>query len=203
MQEITESGVRGFLRWLQIVQPDIYKKAAPLIARQVPAAFGDYNAGGWRTAGMTPAQAVEQLGYIGDTMPEIIVTGGSTPISYTGGAPLFDTGPITVAAPPTIDVAMAANQGGASSGTTDLIGSIVKGISSLYLGKKQADIQQQVVNTQLQRAALGLPPLPQSLSQLGVPMVNVGLSGSTGWIVGGGIAAVFALLMFGGRRGRR
>jgi hypothetical protein len=205
MEQITDTGIRGFLKWFATVQPGLYKKVAPKLPSATPQAFSDYHAGGWRVAGLSNSQAVAKLSGLGDTLPDITVTGASAaaPITYSGSSPLFDASGITVAAPPTIDVSTAANTGGESTGTTDLIGNIVKGISALYLTKQQANIQQQVVNTQLQRAALGLPPLPTSLNNLGVPMVNVGLSSGLG---GGlaiaaavGIGLVFFSKMFGGR----
>ena len=206
MTQINETGIRGFLKWLAQEQPGIYAKAAPKIASDVPAAFTDYHQGGWRIAGKTHSQAIASLGYIGDTLPAIDVSAASLgqPITVNLSPSMLGTDFSNAPAPAAVDVATAADSGGASSGTTDLIGNIVKGISSLYLGKKQADIQQQVVNTQLQRAALGLPPLPQSLSQLGVPQVNVGLSsGTSTLVIGGGIAALIALVMLSGRRGSR
>lgn len=188
MDEIKETGVNGFLKWLQTVQPGIYKQVAPKISQQVPEAFSDYHAGGWRTAGLSNSQAVAKLNGLGD--------------SFDISAPSFDSS--VLGAAPTVDVSDAANSGGSSSSITDTIGGIVKGISSLYLTKQQADIQQQVVNTQLQRAALGLPPLPTSLSNLGVPQVSVGLTTGTGGALMIGGLALVGVMMFGflGRKGR-
>lgn len=178
MNEINETGVRGFLKWYQQAQPGLYKKIAPEVAKHVPAAFTDYHNGHWKIAGLGQSDALQQL----SVDPSLIRA-------------------------PTVDVSTAANDGAASSSITDTISNIVKGISTLYLTKKQADIQQQVVNTQLQRAAAGLPPLPTSLSNLGVPQVNVGLSGGmgTGLVVAGSVAALlFILKMMSGRaRSRR
>lgn len=194
MNEISETGVRGFLKWLSVAQPDIYKKAAPIIAQKAPEAFSDFHAGGWRTAGMDHAAAVKKLGYIGDTSPIDFSQALNAPIQISASD-------ISLPNMPNVDVSTAANSGSASSSTTDLIGSIVSGISSLYLGKKQADIQQQVVNTQLQRAALGLPPLPSSLANLGVPQVSLGLSsGTSALAIAAGVG--FLALIFFGRRSR-
>lgn len=173
--QITDTGVRGFLKWLKVEQPGIYKQVAPKVSAQVPAAFNDYHAGNWKIAGLGQSDALQQL----------------------------SLDPSLVSAP-TVDVSDAADAGATSTSITDWIGNIVKGVSTLYMTKKQADIQQQVVNTQLARAAAGLPPLSQSLANLGVPQVNVGLQGSTGTmlLVGAGIvAAIFVLpKLLGGRR---
>lgn len=185
------TGIRGFLEWFEEQQPGIAKQLKQALPAKVPAAFSDYHAGGYRTAGMSQDQALTTsaaaLGYLGDVASDA----GLQDIS-------FDPNSVPV---PNVDVTTAANEGAASTGVTDTIASIAKGISSLYLTKQQADIQQQVVNTQLQRAALGLPPLPQSLANLGVPQVNVGLQTGTMSLVavGGGLFLLYLLL---GRRGR-
>lgn len=190
MDEITDTGIKGFLVWLQKAQPGLYKKVAPEVAKKVPEAFSDYHAGMWKVAGLSNSQAVAKLGGLND-VPAVELTSMA-----------FD--PSSVSAPTPVDVSTAANAGGSSTSTTDLIGSIVSGISSLYLTKQQANIQQQVVNTQLQRAALGLPPLPTSLSNLGVPQVSVGLSTGTGsaLAIGGAIIAAMFILpkLMGSRR---
>ena len=196
MQEITDTGIRGFLKWLKTVQPGIYAKVAPQLATKTPAAFSDYHAGGWRIAGLSHSQAVARLNGLGDTTNSLGIS------SPTIDSMAFD--PNSVSAPAPVDVSTAANSGSGSTSTTDLIGSIIQGVSSLYLTKQQANIQQQVVNTQLQRAALGLPPLPTSLTNLGVPQVSVGLSTGTGGalaIAGVGIAGLILFSMLGKRRG--
>jgi len=180
MEEIKETGIRGFLKWLQMTQPAVYAKAAPEIAKNIPAAFSDYHAGGWRTAGLSPSQAVDKLNGLG-IGPEAIQLDSLS----------FDTS--SVSAPKPVDVSTAANEGDASTSTTDLIGGIVKGVSSLWMTKQQVDIQNKVVNTQLARAAAGLPPMNVDLSQYGVPRVSVGLSTGTGTALGIGAAIVAAI----------
>lgn len=169
---INDTGVRGFLKWFRAEQPGLYSKLAKEVSAKVPGAFDDYHNGNWKIAGLGQADAITQL----SVDPSLITA-------------------------PTVDVADAADAGNKSSSITDTISNIVKGISTLYMTKKQADIQQQVVNTQLQRAALGLPPLPQNLANLGVPQVNVGLSSGTG--TGIAVAAVVGLLVLGILKGRR
>ncbi len=193
MDEIKETGIRGFLKWLQVAQPAVYAKAAPQIAKNIPAAFSDYHAGGWRTAGLSPSQAVDKLNGLG-IGPEAIQLDSLS----------FDTS--SVSAPKPVDVSTAANAGDASTSTTDLIGGIVKGVSSLWMTKQQVDIQNKVVNTQLARAAAGLPPMNVDLSQYGVPRVSVGLSTGTGTALGIGaaiVAAIFFLPRLMGGRARR
>jgi hypothetical protein len=171
---ITDTGVRGFLKWLKTQQPGLYPKIAREISDKVPGAFDDYHAGGWRVAGLDQTSALAVMS--------------------------VDPGLIPA---PTVDVSEAADSGGKSSSITDTIASIVKGISSLYLTKKQADVQQQVVNTQLQRAAAGLPPLDASIANLGVPQVSVGLSAGTGTGVAIAVGGALLLMAFGVFSGRR
>jgi hypothetical protein len=195
------SGVRGFLEWLDEQQPGISAKVKTQLPTKVPGAFSAYHAGGWQTAGMSPSQAAAVSAQ--STLGAYRRMGGLGDVSFDNTPPLIaTTQDITNAAatvpPIPIEVTQAADDSSTSTSITDAISGVVKGISSLYLTKQQADIQQQVVNTQLARAAAGLPPLPTSLANLGVPQVSVGLSTGTGTalLIGGGIIA--ALLLFGG-----
>lgn len=194
------SGVRGFLEWLEEQQPGIAARVKTQLPAKVPGAFSAYNSGGWQTAGMSPSQAAaasaaktlgayRRMGGLGDVTDLTLSASDLTPV---------DTSAVDAVNLPNVDVTTAADNTSTSTGITDAIGGIVKGISSLYLTKQQADIQQQVVNTQLARAAAGLPPLPTSLANLGVPQVSVGLSTGTGTalLIGGGI--ILAVMLFGG-----
>ena len=196
--EITDTGVRGFLKWFQTVQPGLYAKVAPEITKRVPTAFSDYHAGGWRVAGLSHADAVTRLNALGSLRD---TTGTGTVYDASGNPVSFNVSSgMTL---PSVDVSTAANAGTTPTTTTSLISNIVSGISALYMTKQQADIQQQVVNTQLARAAAGLPPLPSSLSQLGVPQVSVGLSAGTGtglMIAGVAVAGIFLFGMMGRKR---
>lgn len=190
---ITDTGVRGFLKWFKQEQPGVYKKVAPIIAAKLPQAFSGYHDGGWKTAGMSQNQVramMNRLAGFGDDTIPAIDPNTLAPVDVTA----------SLIGPATVDVSQAANSGPASSSLASAIGSIISGASALYMTKQQLNIQQQVVNTQLQRAAAGLPPLPSSLSNLGVPQVAVGLTAGTG----AGIALIggaFLLLMFmGGKR---
>lgn len=171
---INDGGVRGFLKWFRSQQPGLYAEVARHVSQKVPGAFNDYHAGNWKIAGLGQSEALQQL----SLDPSLVKA-------------------------PTVDVSDAADAGSSTSSITDTISNIVKGISTLYMTKKQADIQQQVVNTQLARAAAGLPPLPQNLANLGVPQVNVGLQSGTGtWLAVGGGLLLLAIL-FGRRRSAR
>lgn len=195
---IIDTGIRGFLKWFKQAQPGIYKKIAGKLPAQVPQAFSGYHEGGWKTAGLSRDQVNammnRQFAGFGDSTVD------------TSDFPDFSLQPVDVtaslSAPPTVDVSQAANTGSTSSTLASAIGSIIAGASSLYMTKQQLDIQNQVVQTQLQRAAAGLPPLPASLSNLGVPQVSVGLSAGTGAGIAlvGGAVLLFLLMSGKGKR---
>lgn len=172
---IQETGVRGYLKWLQTDQPGLYMKVAPIIAQKVPEAFSDRE----------QSQAMGALmGFADDAF-------GTTTFFGSGADPLFDSSASASSSGP--DVASAANSGASSSSIVSSIGNIVSAIGQVYLAKSQVDTLNQVNQIQLQRAAAGLPPLNTSTLQLGVPQVQVGLNSQT--LTGGGIAlGVVALL---------
>jgi len=58
---ITDTGMRGFLKWFKQNQPEIYAKVAPKLAATVPAAFSQYHAGGWKIAGLSAVDARKKL----------------------------------------------------------------------------------------------------------------------------------------------
>jgi hypothetical protein len=225
---ITDTGIRGFLKWFAREQPGLYKKIAPQLPKVAPAAFSDYDNGGWRTAGLSRDDAVDTLNEIyrgsyanrvgmgrlsdyADYLDPIVVygtSGGSTGVNYTSEltapssyvsytAPM--TTPIEATAPPTVDTSTAANNGVSSSAVTSAIGAVIGATSAAYLTSQQAALQNQIIQTQLQRAQSGLAPLTTSLNAAGIPTVSVGasLSGSNLLLLAGlGIGAV--LLLSGG-----
>lgn len=82
--------------------------------------------------------------------------------------------------------------GGQSGGWADTLAQVV---TPIVTGVEQIKL----FNTQLSLAQQGRPPLNTSQMRLpGIP-INFGVQGGTGWLLGG-LAAVAALLLFGGRR---
>lgn len=194
---ITDTGIRGFLKWFKQEQPGIYAKVAPKLSTSVPQAFSGYHDGGWKTAGMSKAQVNammnKQFNGLGDDSSDFIdISNDLTPVEVTADS----------IGPPTVDVAQAANTGSSSSSIASAIGGIIAGASTLYMTQQQLATQQQVVQTQLARAAAGLPPLPASLSNLGVPQVAVGLSAGTSTILVVGGAALLLVLMMSSKKSR-
>lgn len=169
---IQDTGVRGYLKWLQRDQPGLYVLAAPVIAQRVPEAFSDHE----------QSRAMGSLWGFGDDVTD---TASGTSTFFGSSSDSASAG----------DVASVANPGAASPNVTSTISNIVSAIGQVFLAKSQVDTLKQVNNLQLQRAAAGLPPLNTSSLQLGVPQVQVGLNQST--MTGAGIALA-ALVGLGG-----
>lgn len=186
---IQDTGIRGYLKWLQQDQPGIYAAAAPQIAQKVPEAFSDRE------------QSIAQGALMG--LSDDTTSDNSWLLTDSGGG----SGSASAGTTTTTDVASAANSGAVSSGITGAIGNIVSAISQVYLAKNQVNTLNQVNQIQLQRAAAGLPPLNTGSLQLGIPQaqVNLGLS-STTMTAGGVVLAVAAglgLLFALSGRGKR
>jgi hypothetical protein len=203
---ITDTGIRGFLKWFQVEQPGIYKKVAPLIQQKSPEAFSDYEGGEWRVAGLTRDEAVDKLNKLGRLGADLTAVyrgtydlrglgdqGVDFYTAYAGFPTMaMDANTIpnitaslgtppafdtsTLSTPSYVDTAVAANSGPISSTTAQTIGAVVNGASKLILANNQAQLQQSIVNMQLQRASAGLSPLPISLASRGI--TTVGVSGS-------------------------
>ena len=193
--EISETGLKGYLKWLQREQPAVYRKVAPVIAAKQPAAFSDYNQSLAQRMNMRRGRL--SLRGLGDDSDDTGIT------SIT-----FDPNDLSLTsqASNAIDVSDAANSGTGSSSLTSWLTALVGGASQLYLTKSQLDTAQQVTNLQLQRAQAGLPPLNIDMTKMGVPSVAVGLSSSTQSLVtyaliGGGL--LFLVMSMGGRKSRR
>src|SRR5271168_388894 len=208
---IRDTGIRGFLKWFQQQQPALYKKIAPQLPKAAPAAFSGYMPGGWRVAGLSRDDAVAKLQRMGlgqfdtddgsggiDTLPEVTVTGVYTDTSGLDSGINLDTGytntdTCTYGAtytPVAVDTSTAANSGPASSSTANAIAAVVSAGSKAYLTVEQQNVQNQIVQTQLQRAAAGLPPLPTSVNSLGIPSISTGStldSGGMLLLLGGGL----------------
>lgn len=185
MRNITETGIRGFLKWLRQDQPGIYARAAPIIAQQVPEAFSD------REQSMAMGAL---MGFADDAAP-------GTTTFFGDSAPFDDSASVPTAA--TTDVADAANSGAASPATTSVIGNIVNSVAQYFLNKQQADIHAQQTQQQLQLAAAGLSPNPVSSTSLGVRRVttaSTGASGTVGNVVAIGLLAAGLYFAFGQRR---
>jgi hypothetical protein len=186
MKPITDTGVRGYLKWLQQDQPNLYAYVAPLIAQKFPQAFSDHEqsvALGWLSD--TTGAAIGDTTYFGESSPfddsaSVVVSTSASGSSSAGAGP---------------DVASAANTGATST-------SVAQGIANLVTAAAQAASQYQLTQAQIQQInnvnqqqaqhiAAGNPPLSISTSSFGIPFIS-GLS-TTQTAVGG----TFTLLAIG------
>lgn len=181
MSNIQDTGIRGYLKWLQQDQPGIYQLIAPHIVQQAPEAFSDHE----------QSRAMGTLMGLGNDY------GLTTTFSNTDA---FGN-PATTSA---TDVANAANAGSSSPSITSIISGLVSAAGQIFLAKSQVDTLSQVNQIQLQRAQMGLSPLPTSSLSLGIPQVNVGVSSGTlsaggiGLAVVAGLGLLFAFTRRGG-----
>lgn len=196
---ITDTGIKGFLKWFKQEQPNLYLKVAAQMPQSVPAAFSNYNQGGWRTAGLSRDDAVKKLGAIYAGSPysgRVGVSGlGAAYFNYSSYAGV-DPGALQTVS---IDTSTAANSGPSSTSVTSGIASIINSVAQVALTANQVNNQNKIVNMQLQRAAAGLPPLPISLGANGVPMVGVSAGISSGSMLVIGAIALGAMLLSGKR----
>lgn len=211
---ITQTGVRGFLLWLQQQQPGIYARVAPKLPALVPEAFTQINR---QTLGKlrqiyksgVARRSSQSLGdyscylapitveapaysnftaYASDSLtPTVNYTAQlSAPVSYS-----------SVCAPPPsyasvdtgTDVASAANMGNAAVGTTQAIGSAVNAVATTLLTAQDAAALANVIQSQLQNAASGRSPSAISTASLGIPTTKTGTSSDLIWLILAGLGA--------------
>lgn len=208
---VTETGIRGFLKWLQRENPQAYQQIAPALPAVDPRMFSDYNQSRAqivraRAGAASMVARAASMGALGQaeyssTLPEF-----STQIQVLAPSDLApvnvatDESTLSLAVPTNVDTTDAANQGsGTSTASTDWISSAIHGITSLWLTKTQLQTSQAITNLQLQRAQAGLAPLNIGLAANGIPTFSAMGGGSTMLLLGGGLLLLF-MLMRGGSR---
>lgn len=187
--EIPDTGLRGFLKWLQREQPGIYQQIAPTLPQLAPQGFSDYSSSQItrmrRTTGML---AQRRFGTLGDDT----TTDGITSVTFDPDTFLQVPPPIQ------LDTSDAANSGSSSSSIMDTVSTAVNGLLQVGLAANSLNTAKQVTALQLQRAQAGLPPLNIDMSKMGVPAVSVGLSASTQSMLMWGGGALLLVLLLGG-----
>jgi len=192
--EISDTGLKGFLKWYQREQPEVYKAIAPALAKKFPRAFSDYNqslAQDMRhRASMVGMRGLRGLlGHMGDDTSDSAITD----ITFDSGSLAVPTSVTTA-----VDTADAANSGSTDSSTTSWLSSLIGGLTQGALAVNQVKTAQQVTQLQLQRAQAGLPPLNIDMGTLGVPTMSVGLSSGTQSLLMYIALGAGALLLLGG-----
>lgn len=203
---VTETGMQGFLKWLQRENPTAYQHIAPALPAVDPRMFSDYNQSRaqivrGRAGVASLAARAGRMGALGQaeysTQLPVLAESDLTPINVS-----VDDSTLTTAVPTNVDTTDAANQGsGTSTASTDWISSAIHGITSLWLTKAQLQTSQAITNLQLQRAQAGYAPLNIGLGANGIPVFGNALGGgSTLLLLGGGLLVLFMLMRGGGRR---
>jgi hypothetical protein len=204
---VTETGIQGFLKWLQRENPTAYQQIAPALPAVDPRMFSDYSQSRaqivrGRAGVASLAARAGRMGALGQaeysTQIPTLSESDLTPINVS-----VDDSTLTTAVPTNVDTTDAANQGsGTSTASTDWISSAIHGITSLWLTKSQLQTSQAITNLQLQRAQSGLSPLNIGLGANGIPMISGSAlgGGSTLLLLGGGLLVLFMLMRGGSRR---
>jgi hypothetical protein len=201
---INDTGMRGFLKWLQRENAPAYQHIAPALPAVDPRMFSDYNQSkaqivrGRAGAASMVARAA-RMGALGQaeysSQIQTLSESDLTPINVA-----VDDSTLTTAIPTNVDTTDAANQGsGTSTASTDWITSAIQGITSLWMTKGQLQTSQAITNLQLQRAQAGLSPLNIGLGANGIPIVGSSAlgGGSSLLLLGGGLLVLFMLMRSG------
>jgi hypothetical protein len=179
---ISDTGLRGYLKWLKADQPGLYTRVANAIAQAVPKGFSDYN--------QSLVRAIRRSSGVGAYMRTrmgALADDYSTSLYYTD--PNYYSDDYGVSSGGT-DTSTAANAGPTSSTVADTISAIVNGATTGYLTVQQAQAYNQINQMQLQRAQAGLPPAQISSGANGIPFI----SGSSLF----GSSSLFPLVLIGG-----
>lgn len=172
------SGTKGLLQWLKSTQPDFYAYLSPqlIAAAKAPG------------MGCMPAS---HMGGLGDAYTSYVTDPSITTDIYSSPNPGFTD--LTIA-PSTTDAVSASSSAPTSVALATTISALANGYSNATLTSAQISANNTLLQTNLQRAQQGLPPLTaQSLASGGI-----GLTSNSGLLLLG-VAAV-AAIMLGGKR---
>jgi hypothetical protein len=192
---ISDTGMRGFLKWLQREQPSVYKQVAVKLRNQAPQVFSDYTQSQLQTLRhrvgvQSLANRVSRMG------KRYAVAGLGDDTPFTVANPAFSLDPTSV-----MDVSDAANNGaGTSTNVTDWVSNLVTSLTGAYSTVQQAQTTKAIVNLQLQRAQNGQSPLNIGMGANGIPIIGASLGGGSLVLVGAGLVAVY---LFTRHRGAR
>lgn len=183
---ITSTGAKGLLQWIKATQPEFYAYLSP---RLIQAAKG---LSGLRGLDCLPPM---KMGSMGDAYSNAYFYSSyasmAPPITSTSDLNMSNPGfqDLTIA-PSTTDAATAATSAPASPGLAQAIGAIAQGYSSATLTAAQVSANNTLLQTNLQRAQQGLPPLSMATASTGL----TSLTSNSGLLLLG-LAAAVALAM--------
>jgi hypothetical protein len=190
---ITDTGYKGYLKWLQRELPGVYQKIGPQLSTVAKDAFSDYNQSAVtrlrQQAGRASLVRRYQLRGMGDDSPLTDVTSSFDPLS------IGVSSDVTSALNAVPDTSDAANTGTGSSSTSSIISSLFNGAASVMMTNSQLNTANQINQLQLQRAQAGLPPLNLSTSAAGIPLISGASLGSSSLLLIGGAALLLMVMM--------
>jgi hypothetical protein len=199
--------MRGFLKWLQREQPNVYKQLAPKIAATQPGVFSDYTQSRTQLmrgrAGMASLAArtrsLSGLGRLGQSdgsasdlssQIQVVASSDLTPVNVAVDDTYTSQLPTT-----NVDVTDAANTtAGTPTASTNWISQAVSGITSLWTTQAQLSTAQSITNLQLQRAQQGLSPLNIGMNANGIPTIGGMLAGGGSLLLIGGAVLLFLMM---------
>jgi hypothetical protein len=185
MDIITAKGTKGLLQWLKTTQPDFYAYLSPqLLALSKKTAMAGLAC--MRSSGM---------GRFSDGYSSYIAYASASPNAPSvmidaGSNPGFND---LVIAPQTTDAVSAASTTPTSQALANTISALANGYTAVTLTGAQVSANNTLLQTNLQRAQQGLPPLTMQTAG-GV----TSLTSNSGLLLVG--VAVVAALMLGGKK---
>jgi len=186
-------GFPGFFQWLAKSNPDAFPAVLASVPPRLISATKVARTGGATLMGLY-SDSFARRGGLGDTSDYSSYAGSSAVSTNLNPATLnmnFDSG--SVSAPATVSIADTGETSGApqqsSAGTAQLISAITSAGQAVVNGVNQ----QTLFNTNLARAAAGLPPLTGA----GSVITGIAASSSTMLLIG---AAVLALVLLMSRK---
>jgi hypothetical protein len=193
LQQPGAKGKKGLLLWVQAAFPkamaDKALEAAAQHVRGRMVSAARAAASGPQAGNLKGMGRMGALGFVGD--PTLMTIGVDTPsVSDSVNSAVIN----------------ATDSGSADPGWLSSISSALQLGAQAYLSKTQIDASQQIFNTNLQRAQMGLPPIPTNPTAYGLPSptVNFGLAGGTLtpllWVAGGIGAIILISSLAGGSR---
>lgn len=202
---ITDTGYRGYLKWVQRELPAVYNKMAPQLP-MAKNAFSDYTQSTVinmrkRAGRMAQANRHRHIGDLGDDSDGSSVALDASDLNTVSA---FDPTNLGIssdvtsalnAVPSSTDATSIANTGTGATTTSNILSSLFNGAASIMTTQAGLQTASQINAIQLARAQAGLPPLNLSASSTGIPLISgIASNPETLLLIGG---AVLLFMMMG------
>ncbi len=179
---VTSTGTKGLLQWLKSEQPDFYAYLSPQLLAMAQTPSPRAMSGFGCPQGMR-GFADGYSSYATGATPDVSIDAGVNP-GFTD---------LTVT-PATSDAVAASSSAPTSTALATTISALANGYSSATLTAAQLSANNTLLQTNLQRAQSGLPPLTMSQAAGG----GIGLTSNSGLLLLG--VAVIAAFALGGKK---